>query len=120
MNLPNHKQYEKIFQTTTINESLTVVENESLALKRCNVNDREMLYDDHDIKIRNQIDMVVLNYEHNAKKRPAKINGGVSHRESLVLQLSQKKHFIMVDDTFVGLDQDLEVKEGTRGKWNFC
>ena len=119
LNLTNHKQYETIFQTTTINESLTVVDNESVSLKRCNGNDREMSYDDHDIKIRNQIEMVVLNYEHDAKKRPAEMNGGVSHRESQALQLAQKNHFITVDDKFVVLDQDLEVKVGTRAEWIF-
>ena len=120
LNLPNHKQYETIFQTTTINEPLTVVDNESVSLKRRNGNDREMSYDDHDIKIRNQIEMVVLNYDHDAKKRPAEMNGDMAHRESLALQLAQKNHFIMVDDTFVVLDQDLEVKVGSREKWNFC
>ena len=120
MNLPNHKQYKTIFQTTAINESLTVVDNESVSLKRCNVNEREMSYDDHDIKIRNQIEMVVLNYEHDAKNRPAEMNGGMAHRESLALQLAQKNNFIVVDDTFVVLDQDLEVKVGTRRRWIFC
>ena len=81
--------------------------------------DREMSYDDHDTKIRNQIEMVVLKYEHDAKKRPDDMNGDMAHRESLALQLAQKNHFIMVDDTFAVLDQDLEVKVGTRGKWIF-
>ena len=76
-----------------------------------------MSYDDHDIKIRNQIEMVVLNYEHDAKRRPANMNGDMAHRESLALQLAQKNHFIVVDDTFVVLDQDLEVKVKTRGKF---
>ena len=72
-------------------ESLTVVDNASLALKICNGNDREISYDDHDIKIINQIEMVVLNYKHDAKKRPAEINEGMSHRESIALQLAKKK-----------------------------
>ena len=79
-----------------------------------------MSYDDHDIKIRNQIDMVVLKYEHDANKRPAELNGGMAHRESLALQLAQKNNFIVVDDTFVVLDHDLEVMVKTRGKWHFC
>ena len=59
---------------------MAVVDNESVALDRCDGNDKEMSYDDHDIKIRNQIDMVVLKYEHDAKKRPADLNGGMVHR----------------------------------------
>ena len=50
-----------------------------------------MSYDDHDIKIRNQIDMVVvLKYECDAKMIPAELNGGMAHREYLALQLAQK------------------------------
>ena len=75
--------------------------------ERSDDNDREMSYDDHDIKIRNQIEMVVLNYEHDAKNIQAKLNGGMAHRESLALQLEQKNHFIMVDETFAVLDQGI-------------
>ena len=99
---------------------MTVVDNESVALDRCDGNDKKMSYDDHDIKIRNQIEMVVLNYECDAKKIPADLNGGMAHRENLALQFAQKNHFIVVDETFVVLDQDLEVKIGTRGEWRFC
>ena len=63
--------------------------------------------------------MVVLNYERDANKTPAELNRGMSHRESLELQLAPKNHSIMVDETFAVLDQDLEVKVGTRGKWHF-
>ena len=90
LGLPNRKQYETLFQKTTLIEPLTVVDNESVALDRWDGNDREMLYDDHDIKIRNQIEMVMLNYECDAKKIPAELNGGMAHREYLALQLAQK------------------------------
>ena len=85
MDLPNSKKYETIFQKTTLIESLAVVDNESVSLDRCDGNDREMSYDDHDIKTINQIDMMVLKYEHDAKKRPAELNGGMAHGESLAL-----------------------------------
>ena len=89
--LTNCKQYKTLSKNTTLIESLTVVDNESVSLDRCDGNDREMSYDDHDIKIINQIEMVVLKYEHDANKRPAELNGGMAHRESLALHLAQKK-----------------------------
>ena len=45
LGLPNRKQYETLFQKTTLIESFTVVDNESVTLDRCDVNDREMSYD---------------------------------------------------------------------------
>ena len=83
--LPNRKQYKNLSQKTTLIESLKVVENESVALEIWDGNDRKMSYDDHDIKIRNQIDMVVLNYECDAKDRPDELQRRMAHRGYLAL-----------------------------------
>ena len=93
--LPNCKQYETLFHNTNQIESLTVVDNESVALKRYNGNYREMSYDYHDIKIRNQIEMVVLNYERDANKISDEMNGGMAHVRTKNMPTAVKQQLSM-------------------------
>ena len=94
-----------LFQQTTLLDDLTVAGNLCVALQayqHCAFTS----YVERDLKIKQLLDSVGLDYARDANKRPTELSGGMARRASLALQLAQKKHVIVLDEPFTGLDYD--------------
>ena len=70
----------------------------------CGSQNFSMLDEDSNIKIKNRIEAVEMNYAHE------NMSNGMARGASLALQLSKCKHTILLYDTFKCLDHGLVVK----------
>lgn len=96
-----------LFQTTTLMDELTVAGNLNLALKLHR--DKFQTPQERDLKIKQLLDSVGLDYDRDAGKRPTELSGGMGRRASLALQLAQHKRVIVLDEPFTGLDYQAAV-----------
>jgi ABC-type transporter Mla maintaining outer membrane lipid asymmetry permease subunit MlaE/ABC-type uncharacterized transport system YnjBCD ATPase subunit len=103
-----------LFQQTTLLDALTVAGNVCVALEACSTRrhkkgtvhgSREEL----NRTIKDIIEMVGLDYARDGPKRVSQLSGGMARRASLALQLAQRKHVIVLDEPFTGLDRDAAV-----------
>ena len=94
-----------LFQQTTLLDELTVAGNLALALQK----ERFASNKERDFRIKQLMDTVGLDYARDASKRPTELSGGMGRRASLALQLAQRKHVIVLDEPFTGLDYDTGV-----------
>jgi len=105
--IPIRERCGVLFQQTTLLDDLTVAGNLAVALK---------LHKDifpttqvRDLRIKQLLDMVGLNYGTDAHKLPSELSGGMGRRVCLALQLAQKKSVIVLDEPFTGLDYESAV-----------
>lgn len=100
--LPVTERCGVLFQHTTLLDELTVAGNLAVALKASGhpMHERET-------RIKQLLDIVGLEYQRDGWKRPTELSGGMGRRASLALQLAQKKHVIVLDEPFTGLDYDV-------------
>lgn len=90
-----------LFQNTTLLDELTVAGNLCVALQAAH-NDAA---GNMEHRIKGLLEMVGLDYQRDANKRPSQLSGGMARRASLALQLAQRKRVIVLDEPFTGLDQ---------------
>ena len=64
---------------------------------------------ERDAAIKQLIDSVGLDYAKDGHKRPTELSGGMARRASLALQLAQRKHVIVLDEPFSGLDRETAI-----------
>ena len=98
-----------LFQQTTLLDALTVAGNVCVALEACATrrNRKEMQStEQRNRTIKQIIEMVGLDYAKDGPKRPSELSGGMARRASLALQLAQRKHVIVLDEPFTGLDRE--------------
>jgi len=107
-----------LFQQTTLLDELTVAGNLAVALEAHNSSHSphnkggEPLSEDgstitaRDRRIKQLLDTVGLSYDRDAGKRVSELSGGMARRASLALQLAQRKHVIVLDEPFAGLDHE--------------
>ena len=102
--IPVRERCGVLFQQTTLLDELTVAGNLAVALK---------LHEDifatpaeRDLKIKQLLDTVGLNYAADAHKFPSELSGGMGRRVCLALQLAQRKRVIVLDEPFTGLDTE--------------
>lgn len=101
-----------LFQQTTLLDSLTVAGNVCVALEACATQrDQKEIQSarQRDFEIKRLIELVGLDYARDGSKRPTELSGGMARRASLALQLAQRKHLIVLDEPFTGLDRDSAV-----------
>lgn len=96
-----------LFQQTALLDELTVAGNLAVALQAAG--ERFGSAKERDARIKQLLTTVGLEYERDAAKRPAELSGGMARRAGTALQLSQKKHVIILDEPFAGLDHDAAV-----------
>lgn len=105
--IPPGERVGMLFQQTTLLDSLTVAGNVCVALEHCPAakNGTEVLNErEKRSTIKRLIETVGLDYLRDGTKRPSELSGGMARRASLALQLAQKKHVIVLDEPFAGLD----------------
>jgi ABC-type multidrug transport system ATPase subunit len=102
--LPVSERCGVLFQQTTLLDELTVAANLAVALDAVQhpIHERET-------RVKQLMDIVGLEYHRDGGKRPTELSGGMGRRASLALQLAQKKHIIVLDEPFTGLDYDVGV-----------
>jgi ABC-type lipoprotein export system ATPase subunit/ABC-type transporter Mla maintaining outer membrane lipid asymmetry permease subunit MlaE len=100
-----------LFQQTTLLDELTVAGNLLVALRACPENsyNNSLSPKERDQKIKQLLDMVGLDFQRDAAKRPSELSGGMGRRACLALQLAQKKRVIVLDEPFTGLDYEAAV-----------
>jgi ABC-type nitrate/sulfonate/bicarbonate transport system ATPase subunit/ABC-type transporter Mla maintaining outer membrane lipid asymmetry permease subunit MlaE len=103
--IPKSEQCGVLFQQTTLLDELTVAGNLVVALHK----ERFATFKDRDLKIKQLLDTVGLDYARDANKRPTELSGGMGRRVSLALQLAQNKRVIVLDEPFTGLDRDAAI-----------
>ena len=93
-----------LFQQTTLLDELTVAGNLAVGLHQ---HDRFVTTtpQQRDLRIKQLLDTVGL-APGDAAKRPTELSGGMGRRACLALQLSQRKHVIVLDEPFTGLDHE--------------
>jgi ABC-type nitrate/sulfonate/bicarbonate transport system ATPase subunit/ABC-type transporter Mla maintaining outer membrane lipid asymmetry permease subunit MlaE len=94
-----------LFQTTTLLDDLSVAGNLVVALHRESFPSPQA----RDVRIKNLLESVGLDYAKDAAKKPSELSGGMGRRASLALQLAQRKRVIVLDEPFAGLDYDVAV-----------
>mmetsp|Transcript_38986 Transcript_38986/g.71467 ORF Transcript_38986/g.71467 Transcript_38986/m.71467 type:complete len:538 (-) Transcript_38986:61-1674(-) len=105
--IPEGERVGMLFQQTTLLDSLTVAGNVCVALEHCPAakNGSETLNEQQkQATIKRLLETVGLDYLRDGMKRPSELSGGMARRASLALQLAQKKHVIVLDEPFAGLD----------------
>ncbi|KAL3761857.1 hypothetical protein ACHAWU_009022 [Discostella pseudostelligera] len=105
--IPAGERVGMLFQQTTLLDSLTVAGNVCVALEYCPSakNGKEMLtMEQKRATIKGLLETVGLDYARDGNKRPSELSGGMGRRASLALQLAQRKHVIILDEPFAGLD----------------
>ena len=101
-----------LFQQTTLIDALTVAGNVCVALEACATRRKEkgaQSAEERDRTIKQLLDMVGLDYARDGPKRPTELSGGMARRASLALQLAQRKHVIVLDEPFAGLDREAAI-----------
>jgi len=101
-----------LFQQTTLIDALTVAGNVCVALEACATRRKEKgvhSTEERDRTIKQLLDNVGLDYARDGPKRPTELSGGMARRASLALQLAQRKHVIVLDEPFAGLDRDAAI-----------
>ena len=96
-----------LFQQTTLLDELTVAGNLSVALKLHK--EKFASNKERNLKIKQLLHAVGLDYQRDAGKRPTELSGGMGRRACLALQLAQHKRVIVLDEPFTGLDYDTAV-----------
>lgn len=104
--LPVSERIGVLFQTSTLLDELTVAGNIVVALQAAGISFQTNK--SRDIYIKNLLDSVGLTV-YDGTKRPTALSGGMSRRACLAVQLAQKKHVIILDEPFTGLDHDAAV-----------
>ena len=102
--LPVSERCGVLFQQTTLLDELTVAGNLAAALDAVQYPHRE-----RETRVKQLMDIVGLEYYRDGRKRPTELSGGMGRRASLALQLAQKKHIIVLDEPFTGLDYEVGV-----------
>ena len=105
--IPQGERVGMLFQQTTLLDSLTVAGNVCVALEYCPSarNGKEMLtLEQKRATVKGLLETVGLDYLRDGDKRPSELSGGMARRASLALQLAQRKHVIILDEPFAGLD----------------
>lgn len=105
--IPTVERCGVLFQQTTLLDELTVAGNLAIALQLHEdkfANSRE-----RNLKIKQLLDAVGLDYDRDAGKRPTELSGGMGRRASLALQLAQHKRVIVLDEPFTGLDYETAI-----------
>ncbi|KAL7535964.1 hypothetical protein ACHAWF_005324 [Thalassiosira exigua] len=99
-----------LFQQTTLLDSLTVAGNVTVALEHCPSARTEGLDARRArIEVKRLLEAVGLDYLRDGRKRPSELSGGMARRASLALQLAQRKHVVVLDEPFAGLDFETAV-----------
>lgn len=93
-----------VFQNSTLLDSLTVAGNLALALEAAGFTSTKK--NGLQVEIKRLLQAVGLDYSRDSIKRPTQLSGGMARRASLALQLAQKKHLVVLDEPFTGLDPD--------------
>lgn len=93
-----------LFQQSVLLDDLTVAGNLHLALITAKPQSK-----DTSSEIKRLLELVGLSFVNDAHKRPTELSGGMGRRASLALQLAQKKHVIVLDEPFAGLDYEAAV-----------
>jgi len=118
--IPEGERVGCLFQSTTLIDSLSVAGNLAVAIdycpsKKANNNSRKWptvsgtpsssssSFLQREVK--DLLEAVGLDYARDADKRPRELSGGMARRASLALQLAQRKHVIVLDEPFTGLDE---------------
>jgi ABC-type nitrate/sulfonate/bicarbonate transport system ATPase subunit len=96
-----------LFQQSVLLDELTVAGNLALGLRQHHDHIGDDLERDRHIK--RLLDTVGLDYERDGNKKPTELSGGMARRAALALQLSQRKHMIVIDEPFTGLDEDTAI-----------
>jgi ABC-type nitrate/sulfonate/bicarbonate transport system ATPase subunit len=96
-----------LFQQSVLLDELTVTGNLALGLKQHHDHIGKDLERDRHIK--RLLDTVGLDYERDGNKKPTELSGGMARRAALALQLSQRKHMIVIDEPFTGLDEETAI-----------
>ena len=102
--IPVRERCGVLFQQTTLLDELTVAGNLAVALKLHK--DIFAAPAERDLKIKQLLDTVGLNYAADAHKLPSELSGGMGRRVCLALQLAQRKRVIVLDEPFTGLDAE--------------
>eukprot|EP00566_Odontella_aurita_P005768 CAMPEP_0113534700 /NCGR_PEP_ID=MMETSP0015_2-20120614/5301_1 /TAXON_ID=2838 /ORGANISM="Odontella" /LENGTH=565 /DNA_ID=CAMNT_0000433883 /DNA_START=164 /DNA_END=1858 /DNA_ORIENTATION=+ /assembly_acc=CAM_ASM_000160 len=102
--LPVSERCGVLFQQTALIDALTVAGNVAIALESSG--DAPKTHEERDRTIKRLVESVGLDYARDAHKRPTELSGGMARRASLALQLAQKKHVIVLDEPFTGLDHE--------------
>jgi ABC-type transporter Mla maintaining outer membrane lipid asymmetry ATPase subunit MlaF/ABC-type transporter Mla maintaining outer membrane lipid asymmetry permease subunit MlaE len=119
--IPYEERCGILFQQTTLLDELTVAGNLALAL----LQGRGIVRDSSHIKnapngrsstdtlvpqqIKYFMELVGLDYGKDAEKRIMELSGGMARRVGLAKQLAHRKHVIVLDEPFTGLDYDTAV-----------
>jgi ABC-type nitrate/sulfonate/bicarbonate transport system ATPase subunit len=98
--IPKQEQCGVLFQQTTLLDELTVAGNVSVAL-----GGKQGTVESKQFEIKKLLESVGLDYARDGGKKPSELSGGMARRASLALQLAQKKHVIVLDEPFTGLDE---------------
>lgn len=104
--IPKGERCGVLFQQTTLLDELTVAGNLHLALRQYYLHQPQA---DYHREIKQLLDLVGLDYDRDAAKRPTELSGGMGRRASLALQLAQHKRVIVLDEPFTGLDYDAAI-----------
>jgi ABC-type multidrug transport system ATPase subunit len=105
--IPQMERCGVLFQQTTLLDELTVAGNLSVALKLHK--DKFSNKRERNLKIKQLMDAVGLDYDQDAGKRPTELSGGMGRRASLALQLAQHKRVVVLDEPFTGLDYETAI-----------
>jgi ABC-type nitrate/sulfonate/bicarbonate transport system ATPase subunit/ABC-type transporter Mla maintaining outer membrane lipid asymmetry permease subunit MlaE len=105
--IPLNERCGVLFQQTTLLDELTVAGNLHVALKLHH--DKFANSQERDLKIKQLMDAVGLDYDRDAGKRPTELSGGMGRRASLALQLAQHKRVVVLDEPFTGLDYEAAI-----------
>jgi ABC-type transporter Mla maintaining outer membrane lipid asymmetry ATPase subunit MlaF/ABC-type transporter Mla maintaining outer membrane lipid asymmetry permease subunit MlaE len=109
-----------LFQQTTLLDELTVAGNLALALiqgrgigRDSSQKEKYEPISSTDTFVPQQIkyfmELVGLDYNKDAEKRIMELSGGMARRVGLAMQLAHRKHVIVLDEPFTGLDYDTAV-----------
>jgi ABC-type nitrate/sulfonate/bicarbonate transport system ATPase subunit/ABC-type transporter Mla maintaining outer membrane lipid asymmetry permease subunit MlaE len=104
--IPKGERCGVLFQQTTLLDELTIAGNLKVALQVYHQQNGDKTKEDYYKEIKQLLDVVGLDYERDASKRPTELSGGMGRRASLALQLAQHKRVIVLDEPFTGLDYD--------------
>jgi ABC-type nitrate/sulfonate/bicarbonate transport system ATPase subunit/ABC-type transporter Mla maintaining outer membrane lipid asymmetry permease subunit MlaE len=108
--IPPGERVGMLFQQTTLLDSLTVAGNVCVALEYCpsaktkNGKEGLLTMEQKRTTVKGLLETVGLDYLRDGNKRPSELSGGMARRASLALQLAQRKHVIILDEPFAGLD----------------
>ena len=103
--IPASKRCGVLFQQTALQDKSTVAGNLAVALSAAG----EALVaklGQRDLRIKQLLNAVGLDYKRDAGKRPTELSGGMARRAGTVLQLAQNKHVIVLDEPFTGLGHE--------------